>query len=231
MSKKYCINCGALIPDSAKFCPSCGAPQQGQESKQLRAKAPAVAFQAASVAIKGAKTQKKPQKEKVEPDTSLAQTIERRRLSSNAVYSFFIAYLMKTSILLFLFLAAIYFEPVLSVLGLLAYLVCLYIAAAIVQNNFYYKVDEVGFQKSYGVIHVRQVTIPFEQVQNVNIRRSLTDRMLGLSRVSIETAGSSDGSTTGVSGLNQTTAEGYLPGLNLEDAKELHDVLLSKTTS
>ncbi len=42
MAKKYCINCGNLVPETAKFCPSCGAPQHGEDAGKFRANDPAI---------------------------------------------------------------------------------------------------------------------------------------------------------------------------------------------
>lgn len=237
MSKKYCINCGTLIPESARFCPSCGAPQQGEEAKQLRANAPAVAFTAAAVAIEeasqsreepgvdnSAKSKKTPASN--EPAKETLEFIERRHLCKTAVFSFFLSYVTKTAILLLLFSIGIAFEPLLFSAAIAIYIVILYLAALVVFNNFYYAIDEVGFKKWYGLIHTQQVTIPYQQIQNVNINRSLSDRIFGLSRIIIETAGNASGTKSNVSGGTATTSEGYLPGVSHEQAKYIHDVLL-----
>ena len=71
--------------------------------------------------------------------------------------------------------------------------------------------------------------IQFQQVQNVNIKRSIIDRMLGIAHIEIETAGSSAvvGQAT-VSSASKSTAEGVLPGITTECAKQVQDILLTK---
>ncbi|MCA9350901.1 PH domain-containing protein, partial [Candidatus Saccharibacteria bacterium] len=60
----------------------------------------------------------------------------------------------------------------------------------------------------------------------VNIERSLVDRMLNLARISIETAGSTVTQPIQVIGGYTARSEAYLPGLTLEQAKQLHDILI-----
>ncbi|MDZ7744756.1 MAG: PH domain-containing protein [Candidatus Saccharibacteria bacterium] len=220
MNKKYCINCGQHIPGKSKFCPECGAPQHGSEAGAFKAKAPAVALQAAAVAIEDSSTSRSPKK-----STKADNYIPKRQLCPRAVLSFYMSYVAKTAIVFGLLAIGLVVEPIYAGLGLAVYLIVLYITAQIVFNSFYYSVDETGFKKTHGVVHKHQVTIPYQQIQNVNISRGLADRILGLSRISIETAGNAAGAKSSVGGTI-TASEGYLPGISLEDAKELHDVLL-----
>ncbi len=91
-----------------------------------------------------------------------------------------------------------------------------------------FEIDETGLSIESGVIHKSQVSLPFDQVQNVNIERTLADRILGLSKVSIETAGSAMGSTTNgtVAPGGKVKAEAFLPGLHLDKAMKIHDLLI-----
>ncbi len=53
-----------------------------------------------------------------------------------------------------------------------------------------------------GVLRIERITIPFEKVQNVNVSRSILERILGLATIKIETAGTIP-----------TEAEGLIPGV------------------
>ena len=90
-----------------------------------------------------------------------------------------------------------------------------YIWAKLHYSCYKYELKEDVFQKEYGILAKRYVTIPYERIQNVDIRRGLLSRMLGLSTLQIQTAG---GSHAG--------AEGTLPGISHETAEQLRDMLL-----
>lgn len=226
MSKLFCINCGRDIPLKALYCPYCGAAQHGVEAGTFRANAEPIALQAAATAIYGAsKTQEKQETKKPEEKTEF-EDIEDKKLSSNAAWTLFFSYFVKTAILPGLLLFTLVVNPFIFLAGLIAYIVILFISAKIVNDSFRYSADEVGFQKTYGVIHKMHTSIPYQQIQNVNIRRSVIDRMFGLSHISIETAGNSNGARQIAE--STTSSEGYLPGLNLEEAKYLHDLLLAR---
>jgi membrane protein YdbS with pleckstrin-like domain len=157
-----------------------------------------------------------------------SKTIERQRLCQRAVWSFYLSYIGKTSLLFFLFIIGTVFEPLLFGPLLGAYVIILYVSAVIVHQNYYYEVNTSAFRKEHGVIHKTDVTIPFNRIQNVNITRSLSDRILGLARVDIESAGSSSITKRNVAGGSKTKSEGHLPGITLPQAKEVHDLLIEK---
>jgi uncharacterized membrane protein YdbT with pleckstrin-like domain len=93
--------------------------------------------------------------------------------------------------------------------------------------RFYrYELREDGFRKELGVIWKKYTTIPYERIQNVDIQRGLVARLLGLSDLQIQTAGSSAVySRYGGRGLG---AEGVLPGVSREKAEELRDELIRR---
>jgi len=88
---------------------------------------------------------------------------------------------------------------------------------------FYYRYDLIteGFKKELGVISKKYVSIPYDRIQNVDIHRGILARLLGLSDLNIQTAGSSYGGRI-------KNAEGRLPGLSKEIAEQLRDELISK---
>ncbi len=232
MAKKYCINCGKLVPATAKFCSHCGAPQQGVEAGRFRAEDPVI--DVGKIAVDDQVSTKKSakphgQKSRAEKEKAWKKYYKKQHLGGSAITAFFIAYVGKTSILLPLFLVGAVFEPVFVSLGAALYFVLLYVIAIAVYSNFYYWVDNHSFHKSSGIIHKQNVSIPYQQIQNVNINRSFTDRALGLSRISIETAGNNkESGNGGTTGSLTASAEGYLPGVDHKTAKEVHDLLLTR---
>jgi len=106
--------------------------------------------------------------------------------------------------------------------GTLVWVAISFIMAHLVCKSYKWALTDLGFKKEYGVIRKRYVTIPYEKIQNVDIDRSLLHRIIGLSAISIQTAGYSSGAQGG----RRQTAEGYLPGLKPEDAEKLQEDLL-----
>lgn len=85
--------------------------------------------------------------------------------------------------------------------------------------NYRYELKPEGFRKEYGVIWKKYVTIPYGRIQNVDIYRGILARLLGLSDLNIQTAGTSN---------PQMMGEGRLPGLTREEAEKLRDELVGR---
>jgi membrane protein YdbS with pleckstrin-like domain len=221
-SKIYCSNCGQLIPEDSNFCRYCGAAQHGTQASIYHASSAPVSHNPASY-IQQTVNKQSPQHK--------IQYIKRRKLCKEVKWSFFMAYVGSTAILPLLFIVGAAIYPIIFIAALLVYFLTIYVAATAVYDSFYYALDETGFQKEYGIINKISVSIPYQQIQNVNITRSLADRMLGLSRINIETAGSSATQTREVAGGSKSKAEGHLPGLRLSEAKKVHDFLLEQANA
>lgn len=221
MDKIYCSNCGTLIPGKSNFCYTCGAPQHGEESALYRA-------------------QDKPIANAVTPTTEVIQAdhrqkvhhsnnevVARRSLSGRAIWLFFFNYNRRMAIVLPIFAIGIYMEPLVG-LFFVAYEFLILLIASLVHGHFWFTIDEHGFTTEYGVLHKRSVSLTFEQIQNVNILRSLMDRILGIAKLEVETAGSSRTKAREVIGGIKSKSEGILPGISLADAEHIHDILLRK---
>lgn len=63
-----------------------------------------------------------------------------------------------------------------------------------------------------GILAKKQRTIPIERVQNLNVKQDLIQRILGIARLQIETAG-------------DTSAEGVLEFVKLKDADEINRII------
>ncbi len=108
-----------------------------------------------------------------------------------------------------------------------ALVVISYIWARLTYQFYRYNLTDQGFQKEYGIIWKKYVTIPYSRIQNVDIYRGLLARILGLSDLNIQTAGAGvpSGSAAGFG------AEGRLPGLSRADAEHVRDELLRRAGS
>lgn len=220
MAKIYCSNCGTLIPETSNFCYTCGAPQHGQESALYRAQEHPIAHAVSpSVEIVQASRRPHPQMER--------EIIARRHLSPRAVWLFFLNYNMRMAIVIPIFAVGTYMEPLVAIF-FLAYELLTFLIASLVHSHFWFSIDDQGFEVEYGIIHKRHVSLPFRQIQNVNIIRTLIDRMLGLAKIEVETAGSSSIKRREIVGAVKSKAEGILPGISMGDAEHFHDLLLLK---
>jgi membrane protein YdbS with pleckstrin-like domain len=211
MSQIYCSNCGQAINGNSNFCKFCGAPQHGPQA-MFKWNDPVV---------------EKPQAVTHIPRQSQHETVDyvaKRHLGGDAVWYFLFAHLGRSFLLFALLVIGTALLPWPMVIGLAAYIAGLFIVTFLVYNNFTFEVDKHGLKIEQGIIHRHHVSVPYEQVQNVNIERTLTDRLLGLSRVSIETAGQASAPKS--NSLTKSRSEAYLPGLHLKDAEKIHDLLI-----
>ena len=211
MNQIYCSNCGQLIPLNSNFCRFCGAAQHGQEASLYRAQeAPVPPGEIP------APPEQQPTKD----------SIPKSHLNGNVIWIFVANYLKVTSIMIPLLLVGLYFQPIYFGIAILGVLSVLIFIALLAYNNFTYEVTEDGLFIEFGIVHKKTITVPFSQVQNVNIERSLIDRFLGLARISIETAGSAITQPMQVIGGYTAKSEAYIPGVTLNEAKKLHDILI-----
>ena len=103
-----------------------------------------------------------------------------------------------------------------------AYLLLCFGWANLTYRFWRYQMAEKAFKKEHGVIWKKYVSIPYGRIQNVDIRRGVIERLLGLSSLQIQTAGYSFGGKKGI------RAEGYLPGLSREKAEEIRESLVNR---
>lgn len=69
-------------------------------------------------------------------------------------------------------------------------------------KNYTYYVSDTELTIRRGVLRIERSAIPFEKVQNVNVSRTILERILGIATLKIETAGTNPGE-----------AEGIIPGI------------------
>lgn len=213
MKQIYCSNCGTLVASTANYCTSCGAATHGSEAGVYRAQDPTI---------------ENPHQVQPIPKQALRQKIEyipKQHLPVDATMFFFFSFFGKSIIIFVLVLVGAVLQPMPFAFGLAVYFVLLAVITMFVYNNFLYEINQDGLVIESGVIYKKSVSLPFEQIQNVNIERTIFDRLLGFSRISIETAGSATGQPTGT-GVLKAKSEAYIPGLHLDQAKKVHDLLI-----
>jgi len=115
-----------------------------------------------------------------------------------------------------------------ALLGLAFYIILIILIAEIYArmsyNRWFYEFTNTNLKIERGIIWKRYSNVPYERVQNVDIRRGILARMLGFSSVMIQTAGYS------AYGRGGMAVEGYIPAVNQEEAEQIRDFLMHKIT-
>ena len=205
MAKKYCSSCGKPLKTGANFCAFCGT-----SINQQTEPAPA---------------------RPTNTDLPQAKIIPQEHVSPVAQVTFMFSYIAKTAIVPFLMIIASFFQPLIGGLFLLGYLLVVGLIAHMAWSHYFFSVSETHFEKQHGIIHKKSVTIPFDQIQNVNVSRSLLDQMLGIARIDVQTAGNNKQAPREVIGGSFSIAEGHLVGVDINRAKEVHDTLMKKVAN
>jgi uncharacterized membrane protein YdbT with pleckstrin-like domain len=103
-------------------------------------------------------------------------------------------------------------------LGFIILVIILGYIYAKLQYKFYkYELTEKSFRVEQGVIWKKYVSLPYEKIQNVDIGRGITARILGLSNIQVHTAGYGAGG-----------GEASVPGLLPQRAEELREELIRR---
>ncbi len=93
-------------------------------------------------------------------------------------------------------------------------------------NRWLFEINEDGVKLEHGIIWKKYTSIPYERVQNVDIRRGIIARMLGFSTLDIETAGRS-GFSYG-RGNKKYKSEGHLPAVDINEAERIREFVMKK---
>ncbi|MEX0668258.1 MAG: PH domain-containing protein [Candidatus Saccharimonadales bacterium] len=240
----YCTNCGQAISVNNKFCASCGSPvakatndpaatattavnsdgNSGNQSAQTRSHVPT--FQYSDQGKHSRITTHVPS----DKDLLTSGTVEFGDLHPNATWLFFLNYSAQTWVIPVLTIpGAIFFEMWWLWLILVAWLAANYLFALITYKNYKFEITPSSFHKEYGIVFKQSASIPFDRIQNVNIKRSLLDRMLGISHLEIETAGTGGTKKRNLLGGTTSASEGYVPGVAVAEAEDLKELLLARS--
>jgi len=94
-------------------------------------------------------------------------------------------------------------------------------------NRYLYEITHDAIKIERGIIWKKYTSIPYERVQNVDIKRGIIARMFGFSTTDIQTAGYSGGySRHG----GRIQAEGHIPAVSTKHAEEIRDFVMHKIT-
>ena len=111
-------------------------------------------------------------------------------------------------------------------LGVLAYLVNLPVSLAILRLDFeqrWYAVSDRALRIREGILHLREQTMTFANIQQVGIRQGPLQRLLGLADVHVSTAGGAGGSAEDSSKVGHGMHEGFFRGV--ANAAEIRDLI------
>jgi len=101
--------------------------------------------------------------------------------------------------------------------------------AWLIYINYKFCLGEDSLKIKRGILNKEEIAIPYRQIQDVDIDRDLSFRMMGLSRIVILTAGHEDSRDSGDDPLERGQSEGYLPALDCDLAEWLQAQLLQRT--
>lgn len=107
---------------------------------------------------------------------------------------------------------------------IVAILVCL--VGYLKYITYKFALDENALHIERGILNREIISIPYRQIQNINIDRNLFNRLLGLSNLIITTAAHEENDDVGAGAFE---AEGILPMLDLDRAEILQNELLKRT--
>ncbi|RSD21147.1 PH domain-containing protein [Mesobacillus subterraneus] len=85
--------------------------------------------------------------------------------------------------------------------------------------RFTYRIEQGELRIEYGVIVRKKRYIPFDRIQSLDLSEGILQRLFGLVKVKVETAGSG--------GMGLQDGEAVLTAISKQDAKEIHEYLVS----
>jgi membrane protein YdbS with pleckstrin-like domain len=120
---------------------------------------------------------------------------------------------------------------VLGVLFIVIFFTEIYVQMA--YKRWKYEITQTEIKIEKGIIWKKYTSIPYERVQNVDIKRGIIARMLGFSIVDIETAGRSGMRVSyGKYGRRKRyESEGHIPAVSVEGAEMIRDFVVKKIST
>jgi len=164
------------------------------------------------------------------PPTPSFTSTGQQKLDPRAVWLFFLR-----SIFIFLpaliwisliFIIFRFLSETLLVRLVLGIIIITFILAKLKYHFYRYELTEDSFRQESGITFKRYITIPYDKIQNIDIYRSTLDRILGLSDLHIQTAGTH--TSIKRSSLSDARTEGRLPALSRKIAKNVRDELIRR---
>ena len=155
-----------------------------------------------------------------------------KKLHSGAVWLFrissyfaFLYMFMFLFIPFFIFVSSFFgFDIIILVFVILIYILFSFAVAEIFSrmsyNRWLYEFGEEQLRIERGIIWKRYSNIPYERVQNIDVRRGVIARILGFSSIHIQTAG--------YSAPNKAYSEGYIPAVEIHEAEKIREFVIKK---
>jgi uncharacterized membrane protein YdbT with pleckstrin-like domain len=110
---------------------------------------------------------------------------------------------------------------VLFIIALLGFIIAI-ISSRLVYKSRSFCLSEDAFKVRKGIFTKQEMAIPYRQIQNVEIERTLIQQLFGVSKLVIVTAGHDDEHTV------QNESKGVLPTIDKELASVLQEELLKR---
>lgn len=113
--------------------------------------------------------------------------------------------------------------PIVIVVGIL-FCCIVFMLGWIKYKSVKFMLDEFSFHVEKGIFSKSDIAIPYKQIQNVNHEQSFNEKILGITHIIIETAGTDESESNAKS-------EGVLPILDSGLAASLEKELLQRTSN
>jgi len=98
-----------------------------------------------------------------------------------------------------------------------------FLVAYLTYANYLFMLDDNALKIRRGILAKEEVAIPYRQIQDVDIEQSVSDRVWGVARLAILTAGREEAKEG-----EEDTAEGVLPAVDRALAESLQTELLKR---
>lgn len=103
--------------------------------------------------------------------------------------------------------------------GSIGAVVLIFVYGVLAWYRFTYRIEQGELRIEYGLIVRKKRYIPFDRIQSLDLSEGILQRMFGLVKVKVETAGSG--------GMGLQDGEAVLTAITREDAEEIHNYLIS----
>lgn len=103
--------------------------------------------------------------------------------------------------------------------GSIGAVVLIFVYGVLAWYRFTYRIEQGELRIEYGLIVRKKRYIPFDRIQSLDLSEGILQRMFGLVKVKVETAGSG--------GMGLQDGEAVLTAITRQDAEEIHNYLVS----
>jgi uncharacterized membrane protein YdbT with pleckstrin-like domain len=119
-------------------------------------------------------------------------------------------------------ISILYIAGVVFIVGVFVFLYSL-LAAYMYYRNYTFTLEDYGIKMKKGIFYTKEISIPYRQIQNVNVNRSMIYQMFRISRLVIITAGEDDNKGA----MGESTDSVFDP-IDADIAEEIRSLLQKK---